>query len=99
MLRKFQPIEDKNLMFGAVHLIIFQPGGDGVLIIGFDEGTTRTHGGGQVAWVIVGPRVKAYRSTTFYQHQNTLRLMLEGLGVTKFPQASATATDMSEFFK
>jgi hypothetical protein len=78
---------------------IFQPGGDGVLIISVDEGTTRTYGGGQVAWVIVGPRVKAYRSTTFYQHQNTLRLMLEGLGVTKFPQASATATDMSEFFK
>src|SRR4029077_8156568 len=47
-----------------------QPGGDGVLIIVFDEGTDSTNGGGQVEWVIVGPKIKqGYRSTTFYQHQ------------------------------
>jgi phosphatidylinositol-3-phosphatase len=78
---------------------IFQPGGDGLLIIVFDEGTDSTNGGGQVALVIVGPQVKeAYRSTTFYQHQNTLRLMMEGLGATSFPQGAATASDMAEFF-
>jgi hypothetical protein len=78
---------------------LFQPGGDGVLIIVFDEGTDSTNGGGQIAWVIVGPKVKqGYRSTTLYQHQNTLRLMLEGLGVSSFPQAAATASDMAEFF-
>jgi len=78
---------------------MFQPGGDGVLIIVFDEGTDGTNGGGQVEWVIVGPKIKqGYRSTTFYQHQNTLRLMLEGLGVTTFPQGAATASDMAEFF-
>jgi phosphatidylinositol-3-phosphatase len=77
----------------------FQPGGDGVLIITFDEGTDNTNGGGQVAWVIVGPKVKeGYRSTTLYQHQNTLRLMMEGLGATSFPQNAATASDMAEFF-
>ena len=54
---------------------MFQPGGDGMLIIVFDEGTDSTHGGGQVEWVLVGPKVKqGYRSTTFYQHQITLRL-------------------------
>jgi acid phosphatase len=78
---------------------MFQPGGDGVLIIVFDEGSANVNGGGQVAWVIVGPQVKGYRSTNFYQHQSTLRLMLQGLGVTKFPQAAATAAEMSEFFK
>jgi hypothetical protein len=78
---------------------MFQPGGDGVLIIVFDEGTDSTNGGGQIEWVIVGPKIKqGYRSTTFYQHQNTLRLMLEGLGVTIFPQGAATASDMAEFF-
>ena len=78
---------------------MFQPGGDGVLIIVFDEGTDSTNGGGQIEWVIVGPKIKqGYRSATFYQHQNTLRLMLEGLGVTTFPQGAATASDMGEFF-
>jgi acid phosphatase len=78
---------------------MFQPGGDGVLIIVFDEGTNSINGGGQVEWVIIGPQIKqGYRSTTFYQHQDTLRLMLEGLGVTTFPQGAATASDMAEFF-
>jgi hypothetical protein len=78
---------------------MFQTGGDGVLIIVFDEGTDSTNGGGQIEWAIIGPKIKqGYRSTTFYQHQNTLRLMLEGLGVTTFPQGAATASDMAEFF-
>jgi len=78
---------------------LFKGGGDGVLIILFDEGTDDTNGGGQVAWVIAGPQIKiGYRSTTFYQHQSTLRLTLEGLGVTKFPQAAGTAPDLAEFF-
>ena len=75
---------------------------DGLLIIVFDEANTNdsTDGGGHVADFIISPKAKqGYQSTNLYQHQNTLRLMLEGLGVTKFPQASATATDMSEFFK
>lgn len=79
---------------------MFQSDGDGVLIITFDEGTTNVNGGGRIAWVIVGPGIKGgYRSTTFYQHQNTLKLMLEGLGLTSFPQGAASASDMREFFK
>jgi phosphatidylinositol-3-phosphatase len=80
---------------------MFQPGGHGLLIITFDESvsTDTANGGGHVAWVAVSPLAKpGYRSTRFYQHPSTLRLMLEGLGVTKFPNASATAPDMSEFF-
>jgi acid phosphatase len=72
-----------------------------LLIIVFDESvdTDTTHGGGQVPAVLVSPLVHTgYRSTTFYQHESTLRLMMEGLGVTDLPGAAATAPDMVEFF-
>jgi len=41
---------------------------------------------------------RAYKSIAFYQHQSVLRLMLEGLGVTKLPGDAATAAAMWEFF-
>ena len=73
---------------------------DGLLIISFDEsGNDTTHGGGRVATVIISPFSKpGYQSTTFYQHESVLRLMLEGLGVTTLPGAAATAPEMWEFF-
>jgi phosphatidylinositol-3-phosphatase len=73
-----------------------------LLIVVFDEGdaSDTAHGGGQAAAVIVSPKAKAgYQSTTLYQHESTLRLMMEGLGVTDLPGAAASAPDMSEFFK
>lgn len=75
---------------------------DGLLIITFDEAelTDVTNGGGQVATIIVGSNVKpGYRSTTFYQHAATLRLTLEALGISSFPEKAATAPSMSEFFQ
>lgn len=74
---------------------------DGLLIITFDEANSSdtTHGGGHIAWVAVGPKVKpGYKSTTLYQHQSTLRLTMETLGLTSFPGAAATAPSMGEFF-
>ena len=74
---------------------------DGLLIIVFDEATDTdlSHGGGQVAAVIVSPLAKPhYQSTTFYQHEAVLRLILEGLGLTSFPGAGVGAHDMAEFF-
>ncbi len=73
-----------------------------LLIVTFDEGDVAdtAHGGGQVAMVIVSPLAKpGYRSTTLYQHESTLRLMMEGLGVTDLPGGAAGAPDMGEFFK
>jgi len=73
----------------------------GVLIITFDESVTTdlAHGGGQVAAVLAGPLVKkGFRSTTFYQHPSTLRLILDLLHASDHPGASATATAMNEFF-
>ena len=73
---------------------------DGLLIITFDEsGSDNTHGGGRIAWIVVGPKTKAtYQSTTLYQHESTLRLTLEELGITQFPGAAAAAAAMREFF-
>jgi acid phosphatase len=73
-----------------------------VLIITFDEGedTDLANGGGQVATVLLGTHVKTvFRSTTFYQHQSTLRLILDLLQVGEHPGLSATATSMNEFFQ
>ncbi len=73
---------------------------DGLLVITFDESEgDNTHGGGRIAWVVVSPKAKrGYQSTTLYQHQSTLRLTLEALGITEFPGAAATAPAMGEFF-
>ncbi|HXJ07275.1 MAG TPA: alkaline phosphatase family protein [Candidatus Acidoferrum sp.] len=74
---------------------------DGLLIIVFDEANTLdfTSGGGHVAAVIVSPLAKrGYKSIAFYQHQSVLRLVLEGLGVTKLPGDAAAAPAMWEFF-
>jgi hypothetical protein len=49
--------------------------------------------------VMVGPKVKkGFQSTTVFQHQSTLRLVLSTLGVTSYPGAAAVAPDMGEFF-
>ena len=73
---------------------------DGLLIILFDEaGSDNTNGGGRIAWVVISSRTKTgYQSTTLYQHESTLRLILEALGLTQLPGAAATAPGMGEFF-
>jgi acid phosphatase len=76
--------------------------GNGVLIITFDEGNAAdlSNGGGQIATVLVGPSVKTgFVSGTFYQHQNTLRLILDLLNVGDHPGLSAQAATMGEFFQ
>ncbi|HWG48929.1 MAG TPA: alkaline phosphatase family protein [Candidatus Acidoferrales bacterium] len=73
-----------------------------VFIVLFDEALDSdvTHGGGRVAEVLVGAHVKpAFTSTTLYQHQSTLRLILELLSVSDRPGLSATASDMGVFFQ
>ena len=81
----------------------FEPGGDGVLIVDFDEAATSdtTHGGGHVACVLWGPGVTAgYRqsSNTVYQHESLLRTEMELLGLANPPGAASGAPLMNEFF-
>ncbi len=73
-----------------------------ILIIVFDESvpTDTTNGGGQVATVLLGTHVKpGFASKTQFQHQDTLRLILEALQVSDRPNAAATANSMAEFFQ
>ena len=74
---------------------------DGILVIVFDESFTNdtAHGGGHVAAVIVGPRVKKqFKCTVFYQHQSLLKTVLKALGVTTFPGAAASVSSMTNVF-
>lgn len=89
----------KNNIEPLIASTVFQNGG--VLVIVFDESvsTDTQEGGGHVAAVVIGPKVRlGYKSITNYQHQNLLKTLLEALGVTTFPGAAGTATDMREFF-
>ncbi|HEV7522865.1 MAG TPA: alkaline phosphatase family protein [Candidatus Angelobacter sp.] len=73
-----------------------------VFIIVFDESleVDLVNGGGKVAWVMAGSHVKtAFKSTTLYQHQSTLRLVMDLLRVADHPGNSATAATMQEFFQ
>ena len=77
----------------------FQNGG--LLIITFDESEDSDvdHGGGHVATVIISSKSKSkYQSQTDYQHQSTLRLVLQASGAGAFPGLANTAPDMTEFF-
>jgi len=81
----------------------FEPGGDGLLIVNFDEAANSdtAYGGGHVAPVFWGPEVKVgyvQTSTTIYQHQSMLRTMMEALQLPNPPAAAATAPSMAEFF-
>ncbi|GAC1436096.1 MAG: alkaline phosphatase family protein [Terriglobales bacterium] len=90
----------KNNIGPLIQSSVFQAGG--LLIIVFDEsGNDNVNGGGRVAWVVVtgGHSKPGYKSSVLYRHQNTLRLMLQGLGLTTYPGRSSTASNMAEFFK
>lgn len=76
--------------------------GNSVLIITWDESTQSdiANGGGHVATVLVGPHVKTgFTSMTFFQHESTLRLILDALKVSDLPNAAASAPGMGEFFQ
>jgi hypothetical protein len=82
---------------------VFQVGGDGILIVDFDEAATSdtTYGGGHVSPVLWGPLVlPGYQQTsaTIYQHQSMLHTMMDALGLPSPPADAATAPSMDEFF-
>jgi len=95
-------LED-NVVGPLSNYFAFEPGGDGLLIVDFDEASTSdtTYGGGHVAPVFWGPNVRAgymQTSATIYQHQSMLRTMMEALQLPNPPGAAATAPSMAEFF-
>ena len=80
----------------------FQPGGSGLIIVTFDEcggGTNSGCGAATVYTAVIGPQVAPHTvSQTTYKHENTLRTILDSLGVRTYPGAAASAADMSDFF-
>jgi hypothetical protein len=73
---------------------------DGILIIVFDESfdTDKAHGGGHVAAVVVGPGAKrGFRSTTLFQHQSTLKTVLNALQANPSPGAAPSAPAFDVF--
>jgi len=81
---------------------VFASGGDGILIVDFDEAadSDTAYGGGHVAAVFWGPGAKGgftQTSTALYQHQSMLRTVMETLGLSDPPGAAASAPSMSEF--
>ena len=88
----------------------FQPGGDGVLMVTFDEGELsdqhcgtdpETYNcGGHIWHVLIGPRLKRnYQSSTHYMQGSQLRLICDLMGVLPCPGDGATSPGMSEFFQ
>lgn len=74
---------------------------DSVLIYTWDEGDVNdmANQGGHIATILIGPKVRSgFQSTTMYQHQSTLKLTMQLLGLSDFPGAAASAPDMNEFF-
>ena len=74
---------------------------NGLLVLTWDESVNSDteHGGGHIATIVISSKAKqGFESNTLYQHQSTLRMMAEGLGLTNFPGAAATAPNMAEFF-
>ena len=76
----------------------FHPGGDSVMFITFDNGDNDDQG--QVFTAVVGQRViLGVTVNTPFRHENTLRTIMELLGLKTFPGASANAAPMNEFFQ
>jgi hypothetical protein len=76
----------------------FKVTGDGVMFITFDNGNGDHQG--QVFTAVIGkdviPGVKVNKA---FRHENTLRTMMELLGLKHFPGASEDAAPMTEFLK
>ena len=87
----------------------FQPGGDGILFIVWDEGSlytdhrcsaTKSKGcGGRTANLVIGPQVKSgYQSTTLYHNENVLKTVCVAMGLSTCPGAAQDAAPMADFF-
>jgi acid phosphatase len=76
----------------------FQGGSPSVMFITFDNGNGDAEG--RVFTAVIGQNViPGVRVDTIFHHQNTLRTIMELLGLKNYPGESATAAPMNEFFK
>jgi hypothetical protein len=87
----------------------FQPGGDGLLFIAWDESelsgdnrcsaTIMNGCGGRLATLVIGPQVKpGYKSSVRYDHANLLRTVCDAMELNSCPGAAAVEAPMADFF-
>jgi hypothetical protein len=87
----------------------FQAGGDGIMIITFDEGDVKTDDrcsatvltgcGGHIFTAVIGPQVKrGYQSSLWHNHESVLKTICEALRLGMCPGAAETSNDLGEFF-
>ncbi len=92
-----------------LHSKYFQPGGDGVLLVTFDESDldgdnscseNQQQGcGGHIFFALIGPQVKrAYQSSTHMMQNDMERGSCDMLGVTPCPGDGASVPGLDEFF-
>jgi acid phosphatase len=87
----------------------FQPGGDGVLLVTFDESdldgddscsqNQKSGCGGHIFFALIGPKVKrGYQSSTHIMQNDMLRGTCDMLGITPCPGDGASGIGLAEFF-
>jgi ribosomal protein L36 len=82
-------------------LVTYMLANNGLLIVTWDEGdgADLKHGGGHIPTIVISSATTpGFKAKKFFQHQNTLRLSLQALGVKKYPGAAANASQMRAFF-
>jgi acid phosphatase len=75
---------------------------NGLLLILFDESqlVDVRHVGGHIALIAVGPKAKSgSRSSTLYQHENTLKTVCAEMGLTTCPGAGAGAAAETDLLR
>ena len=88
----------KTKIAPLLHSNYFHAGENTVMFITFDNGDNDEQG--QVFTAVVGQSViPGVRVNTPFKHENTLRTIMQLLGLRSYPGASATAAPMNEFFK
>jgi acid phosphatase len=86
----------------------FQPGGDGILLVTFDESdldgddscssTQKTGCGGHIFFAVIGPHVKrGYQSSTHMMQNDMLRGSCDLLGIQSCPGDGASGHGLGEF--
>jgi hypothetical protein len=71
-----------------------------LLVVVFDEDSSCGSCNNQVYLGLFSPAFSkpGYVSSTEYKHQNTLRTIMQGLGLTTYPGDAASANPMTDFF-
>jgi acid phosphatase len=87
----------KQNLTGLLGSSYFSAGANSMMIVTFDNANGDNQG--QVFTTAIGPGVShGVKTGTHFRHENTLRTIMQFLGLTVFPGASASAPAITAFF-